>query len=99
MCRAICDWGNSPNNEGRVAALSKLFPYLELVSAKELDFDEACVVLANSARGYDDEVGRDVNATKRGVKRISRKELFARMKTSFQGMKGWCPSTLMSVIP
>ena len=39
-CRAICDWGNSPNNEGRVAALGKLFPFLELVSAKELDFDE-----------------------------------------------------------
>jgi sugar phosphate isomerase/epimerase len=39
-CRAICDWGNSPKDEGRVAALSKLFPYLELVSAKKLDFDE-----------------------------------------------------------
>src|SRR4051794_20075405 len=41
-CRVISDWGNTPSNspEARVAGLSKLFPYLELVSAKELDFDE-----------------------------------------------------------
>jgi len=60
-CRAICDWGNSPNNEGRVAALSKLFPHLELVSAKELDFDEnnrhvnydvVPIIKATEASGY-----------------------------------------------
>jgi len=41
-CRVISDWGNTPSTspEARVAGLSKLFPYLELVSAKELDFDE-----------------------------------------------------------
>jgi sugar phosphate isomerase/epimerase len=41
-CRVISDWGNTPSNspEARVAGLSKLFPYLELVSAKELDFDD-----------------------------------------------------------
>ncbi len=41
-CRVISDWGNTPSSspEARVAGLSKLFPYLELVSAKELDFDE-----------------------------------------------------------
>ena len=60
-CRAICDWGNSPSNEGRVGALSKLFPYLELVSAKELDFDEnnrhvnydvVPIIKATEASGY-----------------------------------------------
>ena len=60
-CRAICDWGNSPSNEGRVTALSKLFPYLELVSAKELDFDEnnrhvnydvVPIIKATEASGY-----------------------------------------------
>ena len=42
-CRVICDWGNTPANgtpNEKVAALSKLFPYLHLVSAKELDFDD-----------------------------------------------------------
>src|SRR5262245_56538875 len=41
-CRVISDWGNTPSTSpaDRVAGLSKLFPYLELVSAKELDFDE-----------------------------------------------------------
>ncbi|MFL6279999.1 MAG: sugar phosphate isomerase/epimerase family protein [Vicinamibacterales bacterium] len=41
-CRVISDWGNTPSNspDARVAGLSKMFPYLELVSAKELDFDE-----------------------------------------------------------
>ena len=41
-CRVICDWGNTPANgtlAEKIAALSKLFPYLQLVSAKELDFD------------------------------------------------------------
>ena len=42
FCRTLSDWGNTPSSspEARVAGLSKLFPYLELVSAKELDFDE-----------------------------------------------------------
>lgn len=42
FCRVISDWGNSPMTSpaAQVAGLSKLFPYLELVSAKELDFDE-----------------------------------------------------------
>jgi len=41
-CRVISDWGNTPSSspEARVAGLSKLFPFLELVSAKELDFDD-----------------------------------------------------------
>ena len=60
-CRAICDWGNSPKDEGRVAALGKLFPYLELVSAKKLDFDEnnrhinydvVPIIKATEASGY-----------------------------------------------
>jgi L-ribulose-5-phosphate 3-epimerase len=60
-CRAICDWGNSPKDEGRVAALSKLFPYLELVSAKKLDFDDnnrhvnydvVPIIKATEASGY-----------------------------------------------
>lgn len=62
-CRAISDWGNSPSgpSEERVAALGKLFPYLELVSAKELDFDEqnrhinydvVPIIKATEASGY-----------------------------------------------
>jgi sugar phosphate isomerase/epimerase len=41
-CRAISDWGNTPSSspEARVAGLGKLLPYIDLVSAKELDFDE-----------------------------------------------------------
>jgi sugar phosphate isomerase/epimerase len=41
-CRVISDWGNTPSSsdKARVEGLSKLFPYLELVSAKQLDFDE-----------------------------------------------------------
>jgi sugar phosphate isomerase/epimerase len=41
-CRVISDWGNTPSSspEARVAGLSKLFPHLELVSAKQLDFDD-----------------------------------------------------------
>lgn len=41
-CRVISDWANTPSTSpaDRVAGLSKLFPYLELVSAKELDFDD-----------------------------------------------------------
>jgi sugar phosphate isomerase/epimerase len=42
-CGVISDWGNTPSSSpaDRVAGLSKLFPHLELVSAKELDFDES----------------------------------------------------------
>src|SRR5687767_1610791 len=41
-CRAISDCGNTPSGstDARVAGLSKLLPYIDLVSAKELDFDE-----------------------------------------------------------
>lgn len=41
-CRVISDWGNTPSTspQDRVAGLSKLLPYVELVSAKELDFDD-----------------------------------------------------------
>jgi sugar phosphate isomerase/epimerase len=41
-CRVISDWGNTPSTSpaDRLAGLSKLLPYLELVSAKELDFDD-----------------------------------------------------------
>jgi sugar phosphate isomerase/epimerase len=41
-CRVISDWGNTPSTSpaDQMAGLSKLFPYLELVSAKELDFDD-----------------------------------------------------------
>jgi sugar phosphate isomerase/epimerase len=42
FCRVISDWGNTPSTSpaDRVAGLSKLLPYLELVSAKNLDFDD-----------------------------------------------------------
>ena len=41
-CRALSDWGNTPSSspEARLAGLSKMFPHIALVSAKELDFDE-----------------------------------------------------------
>ena len=41
-CRLISDWGNTPSTSpaDRVAGLSKLLPHLDLVSAKELDFDD-----------------------------------------------------------
>lgn len=41
-CRAIADWGNTaePDQQTRIADLAKLGPYLELVSAKGLHFDE-----------------------------------------------------------
>ena len=50
-----------------------------------------CVVLGlvlygNGTGKVPDEVGQDVSATRRGVRQISRKDLFARMKTSFRGM-------------
>jgi sugar phosphate isomerase/epimerase len=42
-CGVISDWGNTPSTSpaDRVAGLSKLLPHLDLVSAKELDFDDA----------------------------------------------------------
>jgi sugar phosphate isomerase/epimerase len=42
-CGVISDWGNTPSTSpaDRVAGLSKLLPHLELVSAKELDFDDS----------------------------------------------------------
>jgi sugar phosphate isomerase/epimerase len=62
-CRALSDWGNTPSTspEARVAALKKMFPSLELVSAKELDFDEqnrhvnydvVPIINATEASGY-----------------------------------------------
>ena len=62
-CRALVDWGNSPSGsiETRIAGLSKLFPLIELVSAKELDFDEqnrhinydvVPIIKATEAAGY-----------------------------------------------
>ena len=62
-CRAIIDWGNSdaPSPEGRLADLSKLFPFVELVSAKGLHFNPdyshkdypiAPLVQATEASGY-----------------------------------------------
>lgn len=63
FCRAIVDWGNSAatTEAGRIADLSKLFPYLQLVSAKGLHFDAAGkhleyafepIVRATEAAGY-----------------------------------------------
>jgi sugar phosphate isomerase/epimerase len=63
-CGVICDWGNTPASgsiSDKVAALSKLFPYLKLVSAKELDFnaqnkhtsyDIVPIIKATEASGY-----------------------------------------------
>jgi sugar phosphate isomerase/epimerase len=63
-CRAICDWGNTPAKgslNDKIAALSKLFPYLYLLSAKELDFDAqnhhssydiAPIIKATEASGF-----------------------------------------------
>lgn len=60
----ICDWGNTPAEgtpDQKVAALGKLFPYLSLVSAKELDFDDQSrhisydvvpIIKATEASGY-----------------------------------------------
>lgn len=41
FCRGIIDWGNSDAStpDGRIADLSKLLPWVELVSAKGLHFD------------------------------------------------------------
>jgi hypothetical protein len=63
FCRGIIDWGNSQatTSEARVSDLSKLFPWVELVSAKGLGFDAsynhidyaiAPLVAATEASGY-----------------------------------------------
>jgi sugar phosphate isomerase/epimerase len=63
FCRGLIDWGNSAATtaEGRVADLSKMFPFVELVSAKGLHFDAAYnhtdypiapLVTATEASGY-----------------------------------------------
>lgn len=63
FCRAVVDWGNSAatTEAGRIADLSKLFPYLQLVSAKGQHFDAAGkhieyaiepIVRATEASGY-----------------------------------------------
>jgi sugar phosphate isomerase/epimerase len=63
FCRAIIDWGNSAaiTPEARLADLSQLFPYVDLVSAKGLRFDAdynhidypvSAIVRATEASGY-----------------------------------------------
>jgi hypothetical protein len=44
------------------------------------------VLYGNGVGEVPDEVGRDLAATRHGVKRIAARELFARMKTSLKGM-------------
>ncbi len=41
-CKVVSDWGNTPSSspEDRVAGLSKLLPHIDLVSAKQLEFDD-----------------------------------------------------------
>lgn len=41
LCRALADWGNTPSDspQARVVALAEMAPYLEFVSAKQVDFD------------------------------------------------------------
>jgi sugar phosphate isomerase/epimerase len=62
-CRGIVDWGNSPatDDAGRVADIQRMMPYVDLVSAKGVDFDEnnrhisfdqAALVRAAEAGGY-----------------------------------------------
>ena len=62
-CKALADWGNSNANteQGRIEELSKMFPYLGFVSAKELEFDAqnnhtsydiVPIVKATEASGY-----------------------------------------------
>lgn len=63
FCRALSDWGNSPSDsqEARVKGLSAQFPYLEFISAKEVDFDQnnrhisydiVPIIRATEASGY-----------------------------------------------
>lgn len=44
------------------------------------------VLYGNGVGAVPDDVGRDPVATRRGLRRISREELFSRMKTSVRGM-------------
>jgi len=41
FCRSLSDWGNTPagSQKEREAALKTMLPYLEFISAKEVDFD------------------------------------------------------------
>jgi L-ribulose-5-phosphate 3-epimerase len=43
MCRSIIDFGNTPaqTTDDRIADISRLFPTLQMVSAKGVDFDES----------------------------------------------------------
>jgi sugar phosphate isomerase/epimerase len=63
FCRALSDWGNTPaaSQTARVEALTQMFPLIEFVSAKEVDFDEqnrhisydiVPIVKATEASGY-----------------------------------------------
>jgi sugar phosphate isomerase/epimerase len=60
-CRAIADWGNTPepDQQTRITDLAKLDPYLALVSAKGLHFDEAW-------RHVDYDIGALTRATEAG---------------------------------
>jgi hypothetical protein len=63
FCRALSDWGNTPaaSQAARVEALTQMFPLIEFVSAKEVDFDEqnrhisydiVPIIKATEASGY-----------------------------------------------
>lgn len=63
FCRAISDWGNTPaaSPAARLEALTQMFPLIEFVSAKEVDFDEqnrhvsydiVPIIRATEASGY-----------------------------------------------
>jgi sugar phosphate isomerase/epimerase len=63
FCRALSDWGNTPaaSQTARVEALTQMFPLIEFVSAKEVDFDEqnrhisydiVPIIEATEASGY-----------------------------------------------
>jgi sugar phosphate isomerase/epimerase len=63
FCRALPDWGNTPaaSPAARVEALTQMFPLIEFVSAKAVDFDEqnrhisydiVPIVTATEASGY-----------------------------------------------
>jgi L-ribulose-5-phosphate 3-epimerase len=72
-CRTIADWGNSPagDQDERIAQLSRLKPWLELVSAKGVHFDA-------DYRHIDYDIGALTRATERtGFRGIYSVELFA----------------------
>ena len=63
FCRGLSDWGNTPaaSTTERVEALKQMFPLIEFVSAKEVDFDEqnrhisydiVPIIKATEASGY-----------------------------------------------